>query len=195
MKNKEKIESTATIISELIFKRYSPVMFSEKEVSDDALFKLFEAARWAPSSFNDQPWNFIYGRKNKDEVYDKLFEALMDANQEWAKNAPVLALSIANMISPTTNKENRYAFHDTGMAMGNLLMQATSMDIYVHQMGGFSNKKAREFLNIPRTHEPVAMMAIGYRGQKDKFPENLRKREEKERDRRELKDFVFNKEF
>ncbi len=191
----KKSNSNVEMVSKLILRRYSPVIFSDKEISDDDLFKLFEAARWAPSSFNDQPWNFIYGRKNQDEVYEKLFETLMEANQEWAQSAPVLALSVANMISPTTNKENRYAFHDTGMAMGNLLIQAVSMDIYVHQMGGFSKKKARELLNIPKTHEPVAMVAMGYRGQPGKFPEKLRKREENKRVRKEIKDFVLNKEF
>jgi len=178
-----------------IQKRYSPVIFSEKEISDEILFRLFEAARWAPSSFNDQPWNFIYGRKDKDEVYNKLFDTLMEANQKWAQYPPVLALSIANMISSTTHKENRYAFHDTGMAMGNLLLQAASMDVYVHQMGGYSRKKAKDNLNIPATYEPVAMIAIGYRGDIEKFPKDLQEKENNERTRKELKDFVFNKEF
>ncbi len=183
------------LIFKIIEKRYSPVIFSEKDINDEVLFKLFEAARWAPSSYNDQPWNFIYGRKGKDPVYEPLFETLMEANKKWAQNAPVLALSIANKISPTTRKENPYAFHDVGMAMGNLLLQAASLDVYVHQMGGYSKKKAKEFLNIPKTHEPVAMMAIGYKGEPGQFPKDLQEKENKPRTRKEMKDFVFNREF
>jgi nitroreductase len=185
----------ADLLFKTIQKRYSPVVFSNTRISDEILFKLFEAARWAPSSYNDQPWNFIYGRKGEDEVYDILFDTLMDANKTWAKSAPVLALSVANMISPTTNKENRYAFHDTGMAVGNLLLQAAAMDVYVHQMGGYSKSKARNNLNIPKTNEPVAMIAIGYKGNLKDFPEDIQKKENKKRVRKELKDFVWNKKF
>lgn len=188
-------ESEDKLVFKIIEKRYSPVIFVETEISDEVLFKLFEAARWAPSSFNDQPWSFIYGRKGKDPVYDLLFETLMDANKKWAKNAPVLALSIANVISPTTKKENPYAFHDVGMAMGNLLLQAASLDVYLHQMGGYSKKKAKETLNIPKTYEPVAMMAMGYRGEPEQFPQDLQEKESKQRTRKEMKDFVFNREF
>ncbi|MFO8236532.1 MAG: nitroreductase family protein [Bacteroidales bacterium] len=190
-----KEEEKADLVYEVIQKRYSPVIFSDQQIGDDVLFRLFEAARWAPSSFNDQPWNFIYGRKGQDSVYKALFETLMDDNKRKARHAPVLVLSVANMISPTTHKENPYAFHDVGMAMGNLLLQATALDVYVHQMGGYYKKKAREILNIPRTHKPVAMMAMGYKGVFEKFPEDLQQKEQKPRTRREIKDFVFNKAF
>jgi len=182
-------------IYKLIEKRYSPVTFSSQNVEEEKLFQLFEAARWAPSSFNDQPWNFIYGLKGKDEIYDKLFDCLLEPNQMWAKYAPVLMLSVANMISPTTQKENPYAFHDTGMAVGNLLMQATSMGLYAHQMGGYSKEQAIESLKIPKTHSPVAMIAIGYKGNSEDFPEELQQKGNKERTRKLLKDFVFNSEF
>lgn len=188
-------ESLSNTVFELLEKRFSPVIFSDKEVEDDKLFRLFEAARWAPSSFNDQPWNFIYGRKGKDQVYNTLFDLLMESNQVWAKYAPVLMLSVANMISPTTQKENRFAFHDTGMAMGNMLVQATSMNIYIHQMGGYSKKDAVDKLNIPQTHAPVAMIALGYRAGVKGFPDDLIKRDQKERTRRQIKDFAINSEF
>jgi nitroreductase len=191
----EKAATNADFISTLIQKRYSPVLFDDQPISNELLYKLFEAARWAPSSFNDQPWNFIYGKKGEDEIYDQLFDTLMEGNKEWAQFAPVLALSVANMISPTTGKENRYAFHDTGMAMGNLLIQATSLDIYVHQMGGFSRSKARDALNIPQNYEPVAMIAMGYKAKQDGFPSKLIERENKTRTRKEIKDFVRNREF
>ena len=191
--NQEKSDNNT--IQKLIQKRYSPVTFSDKEVEEEKLFQLFEAARWAPSSFNDQPWSFIYGIKDKDPIYNKLYNCLLEPNQMWAKYAPVLALSIANMISPTTKKENRYAFHDTGMAMGNVLMQATSIDLYIHQMGGYSREKAIEDLKIPKTHQPVAMMAIGYLGDSKEFPKELQDKGNKQRTRKMLKDFVFNSEF
>jgi nitroreductase len=113
----------------------------------------------------------------------------------WAKYAPILMLSIANMISPTTKKENRYAFHDTGMAVSNMLTQAISMDLYAHQMGGYSREQAIETLNIPKTHQPVAMIAIGYKGDLKDFPKELQEKGNKERTRKMLKDFVFNSEF
>ncbi len=182
-------------VFKLIKKRYSPVIFSSQEVEEEKLFQLFEAARWAPSSFNDQPWNFIYGVKGKDEIYDKLFDCLLEPNQMWAKYAPVLMLSIANMISPTTQKENPYALHDTGMAVSNLLTQATSMGLYAHQMGGYSKEQAIESLKIPKTHSPVAMIAIGYQGNDEDFPEEIQQRNNQERTRKLLKDFVFNSEF
>jgi nitroreductase len=182
-------------IHPLISKRYSPVIFSDKEVGEEVLNRLFEAARWAPSSFNDQPWSFIYGVKGKDEIYNLLFDCLMDANKEWAKGAPVLMLSVASLISPTTQKENPYAFHDTGMAVSNLLFQATDMDLYVHQMGGYSKSKARELLKIPDSYKPVAMIALGYKGNQDNAPEKLVSRENNERTRKPLNSFVFNDKF
>ena len=191
--NKENV--TPENVYKLIEKRYSPVTFSNQNVEEEKLFQLFEAARWAPSSFNDQPWSFIYGVKGKDEIYNKLFDCLLEPNQMWAKYAPVLMLSIANMISPTTQKENPYAFHDTGMAVSNLLMQATSMDLYAHQMGGYSKEQAIESLKIPKTHSPVAMIAIGYQGNDEDFPEEIQQKNNQERTRKLLKDFVFNSEF
>jgi len=182
-------------VFKLIEKRYSPVTFSSQNVEEEKLFQLFEAARWAPSSFNDQPWNFIYGRKGKDEIYDKLFNCLLEPNQIWAKYAPILMLSIANMISPTTQKENPYAFHDTGMAVSNLLIQATSLGLYAHQMGGYSKEQAIDNLKIPNTHSPVAIIAIGYKGNDEDFPIELQQKINKKRTRKLLKDFVFNSEF
>jgi len=191
--NKENV--TPENVYKLIEKRYSPVTFSNQNVEEEKLFQLFEAARWAPSSFNDQPWSFIYGVKGKDEIYDKLFDCLLEPNQIWAKYAPVLMLSIANMISPTTQKENPYAFHDTGMAVSNLLMQATSMGLYAHQMGGYSKEQAIESLKIPKTHSPVAIIAIGYQENEEDFPEEIQQKNNQERTRKLLKDFVFNSEF
>lgn len=184
-----------TNVHPLITKRYSPVLFSDKEVRKEDLVKLFEAARWAPSSFNDQPWNFIYGMKGKDQIYQELFNCLVDVNKKWAKNAPVLILSVASLISPTTQKENPYALHDTGMAVANLLLQATEMDLYAHQMGGYSKSKARELMSISDNYRPVAMIALGYKGEPGNFSASLEERENKERTRNSLDGFVFNDKF
>jgi nitroreductase len=152
---------------------------------------LFEAARWAPSSYNAQPWKFIYGYKG-DDMYPLLFGLIYETNQVWAKTAPVLILSMAEMIPPGRTSINKYAFHDTGMAVGNLLVQATDMGLYVHQMGGYDHQSARTVLNLPETYDPVAMMAVGYKGNPDILPKNVAARENQKRERNPQETFVFN---
>lgn len=146
-----------------IEERYSPVDFQERVLTEEELKSLFDAARRAASSFNEQPWRFVYATKDNPQEYQGLLDLLVPQNQEWAKKAPVLILSVAKIKSSVTGKDNIYAFHDTGMAVGNLLAQATSMGIYAHQMGGYDRKKARHSLNLPEDHAPVAMIALGYR--------------------------------
>lgn len=165
-----------------ISQRYSPYSFQDKMVSTEDLNILFEAVRHAASSYNDQPWNFIYATKDEPQQFNKLLEILVDQNQKWAKTAPVLMLSVAKKDSAVTGKSNPYRFHDTGMAMGNLLNQATSMGIYVHQMGGYKKQQAVAELNIPDDYEPVAMIALGYPADEDKSAE---------KDRKEIQEFVF----
>lgn len=175
----------------VLTERYSPVAFSDKPIDDATLHLLFEAASKAPSSYNDQPWHFFVSRKGDKELYPLLFDALMEANQAWVKTAPVLMLSVAHMISPTSGKENRFAFHDTGMAMGNLLAQATHMGLYVHQMGGYSKSKASKALNLPENMQPVAMIALGYKGDVKQLPESLHQKDQKRSDRKAVESFVF----
>ena len=129
--------------------------------------------------------------KNKDENYQKLFDCLVEANQYWAKYAPVLVLSVARKISEVTGKANRFANYDTGMAVGNLLAQATSLGLYVHQMGGYSIDKAREFFELGEDYEPIAVMAIGYKGDIDLFPNDLKERELKKRFRKPLDEILL----
>ena len=178
-------------IHSIIRERYSTVTFSSKPVEEDKLSALFEAARWAPSAFNEQPWKFIVGIKGKDDNYQKIFDCLMEANQGWAKYAPVLAISLSRNISDVTNKPNRFAQYDTGMAVGNLLAQATSMELLVHQMGGFSVTNAREYFDISEQYEVMAAMAIGYKGDEKLFPEYLQEREQKKRIRKPLDDLFL----
>lgn len=145
-----------------IYKRYSPREFDDTVVDEEILLTLFEAARWAPSSYNEQPWRFIYGIKTNSSTYEKLYACLDDFNQKWADKAPVLMLSIAKTYFDKDQSKNRHAFHDVGLAMGNLLNQATIQNLKVHQMAGFDAAKAKEVFKLPDGFEPVAMVAIGY---------------------------------
>jgi nitroreductase len=178
-------------LNKVISGRWSPVAFSARLPEPETIALLFEAARWAPSSFNAQPWKFIYGYKG-DEVHQMLFGLINEVNKVWAKTAPVLILSMAEMIPPGRSSVNKYALHDTGMAVGNLLAQATDLGIYVHQMGGYDHQSARTVLNLPETYEPVAMMAVGYKGDPNILPENVAIREDQKRERNPMDAFVFN---
>ncbi|HAF30267.1 MAG TPA: nitroreductase [Bacteroidales bacterium] len=178
-------------INPVIRERYSTVIFSSKQIEEEKLTSLFEAARWAPSAFNGQPWHFIVGIKNKDERYQKLFDCLVEANQYWAKYAPVLVLSVARKNSTVTGKANRLSQYETGMAVGNLLAQATSLGLYVHQMGGYSQIKAREYFDLGDEFEPMALMAIGYKGDISIFPDDLKERELKKRVRKSIDEILL----
>ncbi|MFP4023508.1 MAG: nitroreductase family protein [Thiohalospira sp.] len=178
-------------IHDIIKSRYSPVIFSSQKIEKEKLESLFEAARWAPSSYNEQPWRFIVGIKNEGGNYTKLFDCLVEANQYWAKYAPVLVMSLAKKTSTVTGKTNRFAQHDTGMAVGNLLAQATSLGLYVHQMGGYSVTKAKKHFLLDDDFEPMAIMAIGYKGEIELFPEDLQEREKKERYRKNIDEIIL----
>lgn len=178
-------------INQVLRERYSTVIFSSKQIEEEKLTSLFEAARWAPSAFNEQPWQFIVGLKNKDDNYKKLFDCMVEANQYWAKYAPVLVLSLARKNSSVSGKPNRFAHYDTGMAVGNLLAQATSLGLFVHQMGGYSVSKVLEFFEIGDDLEPMALMAIGYKGDTELFPDDLKERELKKRVRKSIDEILL----
>lgn len=178
------------IIHDLITKRRSTVLFSERTVGINTIISLFEAARWAPSSLNQQPWRFIYAHK-EDSFYLTLLSCLSPKNQEWAKNAPLLLCTIAQRVSDYKDRENIYAWHDTAMAYTNLVFQAISMGLSAHPMGGFDKEKTIQLLEIPERYEPVTFAAIGYKSSSDAFPDKLLKRENIKRTRKELHEFVF----
>ncbi len=182
--------SDKDMINKLITDRYSPVIFDPGAVGEEKVNMLFEAARWAPSSRNEQPWRFIYAHRN-DAVFEDMLSTLVDENRIWAQNAPLLILSIAKTTFAYKGKPNYYAFHDTGMAVANLLIQATDMGLYVHQMGGYDKEKARDVLNIPEGYQPVAMMAVGYKGNPEEMPEELRSRDKAERKRKSRSELVY----
>ncbi len=177
-------------LQSFISERFSPLAFADMPLTEEKIRLLFEAARWAPSAFNEQPWRFIYATKSHPSEYNLLLSFLVEGNRIWAKNAPLIGISLTRVNSQYNRKPNKFAFHDLGLAMGGLLAQATSMGIKVHQMGGFSVEDAREGLLIPKEFEPLAMFAAGYYGKPDELPEDLRKRELAERKRKPLSEVV-----
>jgi len=187
----EKPAETDAPIHDLLARRWSPRAFDERLVEADTLRTLFEAARWAPSSSNEQPWRFIVATKDRETEWNRLFSCLVEGNQKWAFRAPVLVLSVAHMNFGDDGKPNRHAFHDTGLAAENLVLQATASGLVAHQMAGFDVEKARVDLRIPAGYEPVAMIAIGYPGNPDSLPERLRERELRPRSRRPIGEWTF----
>ncbi len=178
-------------IHDLLKRRWSPRAFADRPVEPDKLRRLLEAARWAPSSYNEQPWAFIVATKDQPEQLERLLSCLIEANQSWAKAAPVLMLTVAHQTFAKNNQMNRHAFHDVGLAMAQLTVQATAEGLFVHQMAGILPDKAREVFGIPADWEPVAGVAVGYLGDPNQLPERLRERELAPRTRKPLDEFVF----
>jgi len=178
-------------IHELIDKRWSPRAFADKEIEQEKIEKLFLAASYAASCFNEQPWRFIYGTKNYPERYEQLLSCLVEFNQMWVKTAPMIILTLAAKNFTKNGNENPHARHDLGLAMGNMSAQATSMDLYLHQMAGFSPDKARELFEIPNKFDIVTMVAVGYLGDPEILPESMRDMESSTRDRKELDSLLF----
>lgn len=178
-------------IHDLITSRWSPRAFDRKPIEFEKVQLLFDAAKWAPSSRNAQPWRFIFATSDIPD-YEVLLDLLDETNQVWAKTAPLLVLSLAQVVSTYKNRLNRLAFYETGMAVSNLLLQATYMGLHVHQMAGYDVERAKETLVVPTRYEPAAMMAIGYRGDPAQLPENVSAWEERERTRMEISKFLVS---
>jgi nitroreductase len=188
----EKQASADYPIQELLAKRWSPYAFQDRPVPEDDLRSLFEAARWAASSFNEQPWTYIVATKEDPEQFQQVLSCLVEFNQIWAKAAPVLALGIASLTSARDGQVNRAAVHDLGLAAGNLLVEATARGLVVHQMLGLFPDKARQVFDIPEGFEAWTAIAIGYRGDPMSLPDALRERERRPRQRKPLSQFVFS---
>ena len=186
----KKPAETSAPIHDLIRHRWSPRAFDPRPVEAEKLRALFEAARWAPSSYNAQPWYFIVGTKDDPEAYSRVLDTFVEFNQSWAKQAPVLALSVAKLIFDD-GKPNRHALHDVGQAAANLNIQAEALGLSLPQMAGIDPEKARKLFHIPADYEAVAGMALGYAGDPASLPDELRKRELAPRQRKPLDSFVF----
>jgi nitroreductase len=179
-------------VHELIRNRWSPRAFSDKAVSPETLRSLFEAARWAASSNNEQPWAYIVATKDDTESFSKLLSILVEFNANWAKKAPVLALSVAKLTFSKGDSPNRSAFHDVGAASAQLSAEATARGLFVHQMAGYDVAKAREVFQIPADWDPVAAMAIGYPGDPAFLPQPYNEKELAERSRKTIREFVMS---
>lgn len=176
-------------IHDLLRQRWSPRAFSQNAITPDVLRSLFEAARWTPSSRNQQPWRFIVATQDDPAAYEKLFSVLKSGNQRWAGNAPLLVLTVAEIGSG--DSFNRNAVHDVGQAVGHLTVQATAMGLFIRQMGGIYHDRARELYNIPDGYEVLNAMAIGYPAPPEVLPDDLQDRENAPRQRYTLETFVF----
>src|ERR1700675_3860382 len=178
-------------VHELIQHRWSPRAFSEQPVPADVLRSLFEAARWAPSSNNEQPWAFLVTTTDDKENNAKMVSTLVEFNQTWAKHAPVLAIAVSELAFAKNGHPNRNAFYDTGAAVANLSAEATSRGLFVHQMAGVDPHKAIEIFVIPGGGGPPPALPLGYPGCADSLPETLRQREHAPRERKPLDSFVM----
>ncbi len=187
----EKPADTQYPIHDLLRQRWSPRAFDDRPVELEKLRSLFEAARWAPSSNNGQPWRFLVAMKENKAEHDRLFNCLVEANQKWTYRAPVLLLSVA-ALQFEDGSPNRHALHDTGMAAENLVIQATALGLVAHQMAGFDIDRARADCQIPDGYEPVAMMAVGYPGDPALLSDRLRAREVQPRVRKPFTEFVYS---
>jgi nitroreductase len=178
-------------VHELIASRWSPYSFANRSVSDEDLRSIFEAARWASSSYNEQPWSYIVAKKEEADEFGRVLSCLVEANQQWAKSASVLALGISRLNSARNNEPNRAAIHDLGLASANLVLEATARGLAAHQMIGILPNKVRELYSVPEGYEPMTAIAIGYAGDPINLPEGLRARDAARRPRKPLKEFVF----
>jgi nitroreductase len=183
--------STDHPINELLAERWSPYGFKDQPVALADICSLFEAARWAPSSYNEQPWSFFLATKEEPEEFERLLSCLVEANQAWAKAAPVLALTVVSLRFSRNQKENRAAVHDLGLAAENLVVEATARGLCVHQMIGILPDKARELYKIPADCEAWTAIAIGYKADPSSLPEALKERDLAPRRRKPLSEFVF----
>ena len=188
----EKPAETQYPIHDLLRRRWSPRAFSDRRVDPAIMRSLLEAARWAPSSYNEQPWSFIVATKDDPVEFGRLLSCLVEGNIQWAQHAPVLMVSVARLYFEDDGKPNRHAFHDVGLAVANLIVQATALGLVVHQMAGILPDKIRKLYGIPEGYEAVAGIALGYPGDPQSLPEGLRKRELAPRERKPLTEFVFS---
>ena len=179
-------------IHDLLRQRWSPITFSKQPVEQELLRSVLEAARWAASSYNEQPWSFIVATSDNQEEFHRLLSCLAEGNQLWAQNAPVLMIAVAKLYFERNGVENRHAFHDVGAALANLAIQATANGLFIHQMAGFNVPKTKETYGIPEGYDPVEAVAMGYMGAPQALSEELQQRALAPRSRKPLENFVFS---
>lgn len=189
MKNKTEKRKPEYRISRIFWKRWSPRAMSPGKITDIELFSLFEAARWAPSSFNEQPWNFVYGKKNTKE-WKTLFDLLSEHNKIWAKKSSVLVVIISKKKFTHNGKPNPTHSFDTGAAWMSIALQGFTQGLAIHGMAGFDYKKAKKNLKVSDVYKIEAMFAVGKPGKKEDLPAELQKKETPSQ-RKHISDFIF----
>jgi nitroreductase len=188
----EKPALTLVPIHEVIRRRWSPRAFADIPIEPDKLLSLFEAARWAASASNEQPWAFLLATREDPQNFEALAGVLVESNRAWAGSAPVLILTLAHTQFEKDGRPNRHALYDLGQAAANLALQATSLGLVTHPMAGFNVEAARERFAVPAGWEPVSVIALGYPGDPDSLSEKLRQRETSPRRRKPLATFIFS---
>jgi nitroreductase len=190
--SKVKMAATDHAVHDLISKRWSPYVFADDPVSQEDLRALFEAARWAASAYNEQPWRYIVATRDNPAEYEKLLSCLVEPNQAWARNAPVLALGLTSLNYGHNGKPNGTAQHDLGLATANLTVEAAARGLYVHQMGGILPDRAREIYQVPEGFQILTGLALGQVGQGEG---SLAERDAAPRGRKPQAEFVFGGRF
>jgi nitroreductase len=183
------------MIHDIIIDRKSIRAFNSEDIDDEKLLSLFEAARLAPSSMNEQPWRFIFAEKNDDLSFEKILNTLADTNKIWAKNASLLIIVLSKKNLDRNYKPNKYYFYDAASAVSNLTFQANSLDLYVHQMGGFDSEKIQEIFQVPEQFEPVVIFAVGGKSDVNNLPEPYKERENLPQKRLALNELLFGDNF
>lgn len=187
----DQLSATQYPIEGVLRQRWSPIAFSDQAVEPEKLRSVLEGARWAESSYNEQPWSYIVATQDNPDEFSRLLECLAEGNQVWAKNAAVLMLSVAKLTFERNGVENRHAFHDVGAASASLAIEAAAQELFIHQMAGFDVPKAKETYGIPDGYEPVAAIALGYLGDPRTLSESMQQRQSAPRTRKPLDQFVF----
>ena len=177
-------------IHDLLAERWSGRAFAPEALSAVEQGSLLEAARWAPSSMNEQPWRWIVGPREEPEVFGRLLACLAETNRIWCQDAGFLALVVAKLNFDRNGKPNRHAFHDVGLSVGQVLIQAVALGLIAHPMGGFDATIARDTLGIPEGYEPVVALAVGRPGDPSRLPEKQRAQEAAPRSRRPLEEIA-----
>jgi nitroreductase len=185
---KQAPESSAVI--DIIKNRFSPRAFSNEEITQAEIDIIIEAAHWAPSAMNEQPWRYQVALKNNTQAFKNMVSVLAPGNEPWAKQAAALILCSIKSTYSSNNKINTSALHDLGMANQNLLLQALSMNIYAHVIGGFDKAKAIDVFSIDEEINPVCIIALGYLGNHEHLTEPYKERELKPRTRLPIKDIL-----
>ena len=184
-------------INPLFTTRWSPYAYDpDRPVSKEDLQSIFEAARWAMSAFNAQPWRYIVGVQGRSqEVRDRIFDSLMEGNQGWTRNAPVLAIGLAQKNFEHNGKPNSTAIHDLGAASASLALEAASRGLAVHQMSGFYAEKVQELFGLDDNIQPFTALAIGYPLEADQAADEFAKRDQRPRERKPLSELILHGSF